>query len=157
MKKIASKKINQYAGNSSLMDIEITYGDEVFKFNLFEELQINENIINKEITMQPSSYAFLGMLHKKLVRASKEKEKLAEREFAKAFVKIKKTLDNSTGRAHSKEVAKEEALLDVRYIKALKSYFSVKDMADTVEVALRAFEQRSFLVQTLSANLRKEH
>lgn len=150
------QRIKKYAASSSLMDICIKYGDETIKFNLTEELAINENKITSEITEQPTIYAFIAMLHKKLVRVANDKDKTSERSYAKAFINIKTSVDESTGRAHSKEVAKEKALLDIKYIKADKASSQAKEEADVVGVAVRAFEQRQSLIQTLSANMRKE-
>ena len=139
------------------MDISVLYGAEKITFNLREELTIDENIINKQLTEQPSSYAFLAMLHKKLVRLSIDSDKKSDRAYAKAFIKEKTAVDPSTNRATSKEVAKEKAELDLIYIKMQKKASQAKEEADIVYVAVRAFEQRQSLIQTISANLRREH
>lgn len=139
------------------MDISVTYGEEKIVFNLKEELRIDENIINNELKNQPSSYAFIAMLHKKLVRKSVDSEKKTDRAFAKAFIKNKTSVDESTGRVMSKEVAKEKAELDPVYIKLQKQSSQCKEDADIVYVAVRSFEQRQSLIQTISANLRREN
>ena len=72
-------KIGIYASTSKLMDIRIHYGDEKFKFNLYEELVVNENKINSELKEQPSAYSFNSMLKKKLIRRMKDREKEKEK------------------------------------------------------------------------------
>ena len=62
------KNLKKYSNSSSLMNIKIKYGEEIFKFNLKEELEINEDKINSELKEQPSIYGFLTLLHKKLMR-----------------------------------------------------------------------------------------
>ena len=159
MNKMLKRKsrLQSLSTSSSLMDISVVYGDEKITFNLREELIINENIINRELKEQPSSYAFIAMLHKKLVRRSVDADKKADRAFAKAFIKFKTSVDTSTSRVTSKEVAKEQAELDPIYIKLQKSASQAKEEADIVYVAVRSFEQRQSLIQTISANLRREN
>ena len=149
-------RLQSLSSTSSLMEISLTYGDEKITFNLKEELKIDENIINRELKEQPSSYAFIAMLHKKLVRRSLDSDKKADRAFAKAFIKNKTSVDQSTGRVMSKEVAKEKAELDPIYIKLQKQSSQSKEDADVIYVAVRSFEQRQLLIQTISANLRRE-
>ena len=42
------KKIKSLARRSSLMDVSIQYGKDKIKFNLFEELQVDEARINNK-------------------------------------------------------------------------------------------------------------
>ena len=39
-------KLFKYAKTSDLMDIKVEYGGKAYKFNLFEETQIDENHIS---------------------------------------------------------------------------------------------------------------
>lgn len=150
------EKLSKYIQGSDLMNISITYGTEKLKFNMFEELQINENTINSQIKEQPSVYAYIGMLHKKLLRASSEQEKKAERAFAKAYIRIKAEIDPTTNRVHADKLAKEKAEVDIRYKKSYSEYLGMKEQAETIGICLKSFEQRSNLIQTIAANLRKE-
>ena len=123
---------------------------------MYEELQIDENLINEELKRQPSLYSFIGMLHKKLIRRASEQEKKAERLYAKAYLRFKGSTDESTGRVTANEVAREKAQCDPVYKKNYSTFLEYKEQADTIGVCLRSFEQRSHLIQTISANLRRE-
>ncbi len=150
-------KIKKYSMKSKLMDVRISYGGEKFKFNLFEELVINEDKINSELQEQPSYYGFLLLLHKKLIRVHEDKKVEADKAWAKAFTDFKAEIDQNTHRPHSKEVAKELANQDEIYLKAISNYFKAKENSGIIESCVRAFEQRGHLIQSISANKRKQH
>ena len=77
-----SKRLKILAKNSSLTNISIQYGKEKIKFNLYEELIVNESRINEELKNQPSYYGFLSLLAVKLKRSMGDKK--AELEKIKA-------------------------------------------------------------------------
>lgn len=149
------KRIRKYASSSSLMDVKITYGDETFSFNLFEELVVDENKINQEIKEQPSSFAFLAMLHKKLLRTSKDKRAEMDKAYARAYIQYKKRIDPETQRQYPKESAKELATKSPIYQKAIRIYHQAEEDWGVIDSCVKGFEQRKDLIQTLSANIRK--
>ena len=139
------------------MKISISHGTEEFKFNLFEELQINESIISKEIKDQPNSYAFLAMLQTQLVYL-KDRAKVSEEKIYNRLYDLFKTKINSnTNRPNSDDVAKAKAMKHPKYVKARNKTLSLSKQLGTISNCVKAFEQRSSLIQTLSANKRKEH
>lgn len=148
-------KLKRYAAESRLMNIRIRYGEDVYSFNLYKELIVDENKINNEIKDQPSGYAFLGMLHKKLIRKAKDRERELEKIYAQLFVNCKKKIDPSTGKLYSNDVVKEMVILDSQYGEALKIFLKAQDDRDDIETCVRSFEERKDLIQTLSANIRK--
>lgn len=152
-----NSKIQEYAKASSLMQIKITYGKEVFNFNLYDEVSVNENIINSQIKEQPSSYAFISMLHKKLIRIKNDKEKEMEKIYAKMFIKYKSEPDPQTGKPYSVDNAKYMAIKSNAYNEAVEAYHDAEERAEIMGTCVKAFEQRTFLLQTLSANIRKEN
>lgn len=148
-------RILKYSFQSDLMNIIIKYGDENITFNLYSEVQVNENQINKEIQEQPSIYGFLGMLHKKLIRVAQDKKKEMEKTYSSVYVKWKAKVDENTGRVTSNELAKEKTNLSTRYQKVIAEYNKANHEAEIIEVCVKTFEQRKELIQTLSANIRK--
>lgn len=150
-----NSKLLKYSQESDLMNISITYGDELFDFNLYAEVVVNENKINDEIKNQPSSYSFLGMLHKKLLRKAKDAEKEKEKTYAIMFIKFKKEIDEQTGRPVANDLAKEKAIASSRYQKSVEDHIEAEHQTNILEVCVKSFEQRSALIQTLSANIRK--
>ncbi len=149
-------RLKQYARKSDLMNIKIRYGEEVFKFNLYKETKIDVDSLDRELKEQPSSYSFLTMLHKKLIKVKATKEALKDRAFARAYVLHKTAIDDSTGRATSKEVAKEKAQINKNFIKSQDEFIQATHDCNIIDSCVRAFEQRKDILQTLSANHRKE-
>lgn len=149
------EKLLKYSKNSRLMNISISFGDEDFHFNLYEELIVDEDKINKEIREQASGYAFLAMLHKKLIRVAKDKKAEMEKTYAKKYVQYKSTIDPDTNRLYPKETAKEMATKSKAYNEVILEYNQAEENAGILEACVRSFEQRKDLIQTLSANIRK--
>ena len=150
------KKLLQYASKSGLMEISISYGKEEFSFNLNDELTIDENKINHEAQVQPSAYAFLNMLYKKLLRAYKEAERKAEKKHAHLWLQYKKDKDPESGRAMNNDSVRAMIIKNPDYQELLVAALDAEQQANIIEVCVKSFEQRSNLIQTLSANLRKE-
>jgi|LSQX01.2.fsa_nt_gb hypothetical protein len=149
------KKLIKYSEKSNLMNIRIKMGPEIFRFNLFEELKVNENFINDEIASQPTIQGFLGTLFVKLDRIKSDKEAEVEKVYAELFVKYKGEVDKEIGRFPSDDMAKQKVLKSERYQKALAAHIEAKENAQLIKNCLETFEQRAFLIQTLSANIRK--
>lgn len=144
------------ARKSRIMDISIDYNGEKIEFNLSQELAVNEMVINKEIKHQPTHYGFLSMLHKGLIKNKDTYEKQYKKAWAKAYLSKKQKIDSTTGRAYSNDVAKEYANSSKRYLSLLTKYNKAKHDMGTIGSCVESFEQRSSLIQTLSANKRKE-
>lgn len=149
------RRIKRYASSSKLMDIQITYGDEKFNFNLFKELVVDENKINQEIKDQPSASGFLSMLSIKLLRVSRDKRAEMEKAYAKEYTKHKNAIDPDTNRLYPKETAKELATKSKIFQDAVLEYHQAEENYGIIKSCVEAFEQRYSLIQTLSANIRK--
>ena len=149
-------RIAKYAETSSLMNINITYGEETFYFNLFAETTVDENKINHEAKVQPSAYGFIAMLHKKLIRVAKDKKAEMEKTFSKLYIQYKKQIDEETKRPYPKETAHHMATKHFSYHQKIKEYHQAEENAGIIEACVKSFEQRSYLIQTISANVRKE-
>ena len=149
-----AKVLRKYSESSDLNNIRLKVGGETFKFNLYEELIIDENIINSEIKNQPSIYGFLGLLLVKLNRIRDDAEKEVERIYSDLFAKHKNKIQESTQRPHSDETAKAMVIKSEQYQKALEVFHKAKQDSSVAYTVVKSFEQRYSLIQTLSANLR---
>lgn len=150
------KKLHRYTNKSPIMDIRIKYGNELFKFNLYEELVIDENKLNKELKEQPSYYGFMGLLLVKLQRSKDDAEAEVNKKEAMLFVKYKSELDPNTNRPYSNDLTQSLVMDDDEYQKALKIFNGFKESVGIISMCLKSFEQRSSLLQSLSANRRNE-
>lgn len=149
-------KFTKYASSSQLMEVVIKFEAEKFKFNLYQEVKINEDDITSELTHQTSSYSFLTMLHKSLIKLVSDKKITEKRAYATSYLKYKGQTNSDTGRPNSDDMAKSFAELDDNYIKAQHDVINAQFDLNRVEACVKAFEQRKDILQTLSANSRRE-
>lgn len=138
------------------MDIKLKYNGETFKFNLYEELSINPEKINHELKEQPSYYSFLLLLQSKLLVLKEDKEREMEKAYAKEYSNLAVKINPQTNRVFSDKLAKELSIATERYQKANIEYLTAKNDYGIIQSAVKGFEQRFSLIQTLSANLRRE-
>ncbi len=148
-------KLKNYALKSTIMEIYIELGDETFKFNLNEELVISEQRIESEIMSQSNSYAFLSMLHKKLIKATKDAEMESSRTYSQQYLNWKQDIDQETGKPYNNDQAKAYAEVSKKFQEAQKKWVELQEKCGALEACVRAFEMRKDLIQTLSANIRK--
>ena len=149
-------KIQKYASRSTLMDITIELGQETFKFNLNEELAVTEASVQREILEQASSYAFVGMLHKKLLKVVADRTLEVQKTWAKSYTWYKGEVNDDTGKPYSDDYAKQLANLDKDYLAAVEALNNITEKAGVLGICVKAFEARKDLIQTISANIRKD-
>jgi len=146
--------ISKLVKKSSIMDVSIKFNGKLIEFNLADELRINEEIIDSEIKKQPSHFGFLLMLQAKLKKKFSEALSKKKRVQSDIWIDLKGTTNHSTGSKYQKEDIQAIVETDEDYIKAQKLVNKVSAEVDILEAAVRSFEQRSHLLQTLSANAR---
>lgn len=156
MDKTKGSRIKLYSKTSSVMDVNIIFGHEQFTFNLYDEIIISEEKLNKEVMDQPTAYSFLLMLSKKLLSSMKDKEKEMDKRFSEVYVAYKKKLNPETQRPYDKDYAYHIANASIKHQSAKEAYLKAKDDYETIMTCVESFNQRSYLLQTLSANTRKE-
>lgn len=147
-------KLINFAIKANLMNITIKYGEEKFNFNLYEETKINQDKITKEAIDQPSSYAFLALLQKRLDKKIADIETSCKRRYAEVYTNLKRVINEDTGRPNADEYCKEKTLLDPQYQELEDKLNKVRGDLGIIEACVKTFEQRQFLIQTISANTR---
>lgn len=154
---MSNKTLQQKARKSNLMRIIIKYGAEKFTFNLYEELQISEDQINRELQEQPTAYGFLGLLQKRLKRVAMDLEVRKESVYGKLYAIYKRKDNPDTNRPYSDDLAKQLATAHRKYERVKLEWNQAIENAEIVGVCVKAFEQRALLIQSISANKRKEN
>lgn len=149
------KRLFKYR-SSKINHVYIKFGNETINFNIFEEAKINEDDIEREIKSQPSKYAFLFVLHKKLLTKFETLRQNRQELYGKLYAISKGKVSKHTGRPFSDDLSKAWVESHSKYVKATKDCIAAKDAADILQGCVRAFEQRKDLIQTLSSNTRKE-
>ena len=95
-------------------------------------------------------HTFLKMLHTRLLIKTKDLDRVRKRVRAKRMP----ILIDELGAVKRAEIAIEK---DKQYTTARKDFDEMEGQKDMVEVCVRAFEQRTELLRTLSANIRAEN
>lgn len=140
---------------SSVNIISIRYDGEEIILNIARAARISENNLEEEIKHQPSHYAFLSSLHKKLLTRFEQLKVQRQRVYGQLIMKAKERT-NSSGRSLSDAQADKWVRTHKRYLAASEECITARDHADQLYAAVRSFEMRAALMQTLSSNLRKE-
>lgn len=148
------KRLFAYRG-STILNVRVKYGKEMVSFNLGTELKIDENKINQHLKTQPVYYGFCLMLHKKLTTKFEETKMERKRVYGRLFLSAKEN-KVMNGRPYSDDAAKVYVESHKSYLAATSACIKAKDDADALFTCIRAMEQRAFLLQSLSANNRKE-
>ena len=142
------------------MEVNIVFNGETIKFNLNDELKISETRMANELKEQPSIYAYISILHKKLIIQHESFEVKLSKMYGKLFnnYKASKTSKHyeQTHRPPSDDVCKNYVLGATDYVDLQKKVLKAKEDMLTLGSIVRRFEQRADLIQTLSANMRKE-
>ncbi len=148
--------LSKYAEKSDLMNIDITYAGKRYRFNLYNELQVKERNLNSVLKSHASSYSFLTQLNNELIFQYELLEKNVERTYSKLYAIYKEKKSPTTGRPYSDDMCKAKVLSSKMYKKAVYEMLVMKKNKGTLDRCVKAFETRAFLIQTLSANVRKE-
>lgn len=141
-------RLIDYSASSPIMRVKIKYNNEVFEFNLDTELRIIESKVTGHLMNQARSYAFVAMLHKKLIIKARDHQKHISRARDLSISRYAESMQITAAKAKSANDPKVRKLED--------QLIEIEEARDTIEVCVRAFEMRKDLIQTLSANIRKE-
>lgn len=131
--------------------ISFKYKGKLVTINISRELEINENIINSQLKNIPSNYAFLCLLRDKIIKRRDKLEKEKDYAYSKAWLYYKES-DNRL----NNDTVSHKALTSKIYIKANGKYLKALDKANRFISICKAYESRERIIQTLSANIRKQ-
>ena len=131
--------------------ISFKYKGKLVTINISRELEINENIINSQLKNIPSNYAFLCLLRDKIIKRRDKLEKEKDYAYSKAWLHYKES-DNRL----NNDTVSHKALTSKIYIKANDKYLKALDKANRFISICKAYESRERIIQTLSANIRKQ-
>ena len=136
-------------------DIIIKHNGETYKFNLYQELKIDNKKIEAELKTCATPLAFLSTQAAELEYLVKVAELEKDRAWARAYVKYKKMISTETQRPYSDDMAKAKATKDLLYLKAAKDHLSVQKDYKKIVGAVKAFEVRNQTIISMNVNSRK--
>lgn len=150
MKRLASYR------KSKILDIRIKYNGELVVFNLASELRINPDIINENLKTQPGYYGFCLLLHKKLLAVFEQLKSDRDAVYGRLllYAKENKTMNN---RPYSDDASKAWVEKHKEFRAITTQCIKARLDADTMLAAVKGFEQRKDLLQSIASNVRKEY
>lgn len=148
-------KIYKSASTDKMMVLDLTYQGKRYRFNMFEELQIKEINLDKDIKSHPASYFFLLTLRTNLDSQRKLLEAKKKRIWNKIY-KLEKNKPGVGGRAQSDDLCKAKAEAHPDYKEVTTEHIESEKAWGIINNAVLAFQEKKDLIQTLSANMRKE-
>ena len=131
--------------------IEVTYKGKKIVINVTEELMIDDNTINRQLTQLPSNYAFLCLLRDEAIHKRDIMEAKMNQVYSEVWLYYKNADSRSTN-----DTASKRADSNQKYLSIQKKYLKALDKANRLSSICRAYESRERLIQTLASNLRKQ-
>lgn len=131
--------------------ISVKYKGKIVTINITKELSIDENIINSQLKNIPSSYAFLCLLRDNLIKKRDTLEREKNIAYSKAWLFYKES-DNRL----NNDTANNKAMVNPKYLSIEERYLKAAHKANKLISICRAYESRERIIQTLSANIRKQ-
>ena len=131
--------------------ISVKYKGKLVTINITKELSIDENIINSQLKNIPSSYAFLFLLCFNLIIKTQTLEREKNIAYSKAWLFYKES-DNRL----NNDTANHKAMVNPKYLSIEERYLKAVHKANKLISICRAYESRERIIQTLSANIRKQ-
>lgn len=154
---MAKKSINSLIEGTSILELEVEIDNKKYTIDMRKELEISEGTVTVALKLQPTHYAFLATLHRRALVLKREREGRVNKIYSTLFSKYKSDYDPvKYPRGINNDLVNAKVERNLKYIKAKKELDAITSQVDILEVYVRAFEQRSSLIQTLSANMRKE-
>ena len=124
-------------------------GQEII-IDIQKELSIDENLINSQLRDSPSSYYLLCRVRDKYIKLRDS----LEREKDIAYSKVWTYLKDSNERWNNEYVS-HKANTNNKYVSLYDRYLKACDKANLYISVCKAYEDRTNILRTLNANLRK--
>ena len=124
-------------------------GQEII-IDIQKELSIDENLINSQLRDSPSSYYLLCRVSDKYIKLRDS----LEREKDIAYSKVWTYLKDSNERWNNEYVS-HKANTNNKYVSLYDKYLKACDKANLYISVCKAYEDRTNILRTLNANLRK--
>lgn len=136
-------------------DMEIRFGEQVYRGNYLDDLKVDESHINDILEKQPSRYVFWSkMAAMTRVLLDKAKQDLEKYE-AQMYTFIRSDMANR-GERPTEATISAKIRLDPRRQEKLAELLRAKLQYDHMATIKEAFSMRTHMLMSISANLREE-
>jgi hypothetical protein len=141
----------------SVEDFLETYTSSDTNFDLKTMTEIDESILDEELSKNPGRYAWVSAVSAKLERVTAESKKNYEKTKSRCFMQYKSKQKPAPPEYKLTDEGVNNLIgYDEEVLKAYTEYLSNKETADIIAGILEALKQKSALLQTFCSNKRKE-
>lgn len=128
----------------------IYYKGKKVTLNLTQELTINENLINTQLKASPSNYIFLCLIRDRYIYKRDKLAKERDDAFSTSWVFYKES-----GNINN-DLADRKASIHPKYQSLCERFDKLNYKVNMLISICKAYESRERIMQTLSANIRKQ-
>lgn len=139
-------KINQV----TLKPITVKIDGQIISIDISKELAINENIINSQLRESPSSYYLLCRVRDRYIKRRDALAREKDEAYSKAWTYLK-----DCNERWNNDYVSNKANVNKKYSSLYQRYLRAVDKANLFIAICKAYEDRSNILRTLNANLRK--
>lgn len=132
--------------------VTLIYKGKKVRINISEELRIDEQTLNSQIKELPSSYSFLLLLRTNAIKERNKLDRQKDIAYSEAYLYYK----DSKAQGMTNEMANHKANTNAKYISIYEQWLTACNKASILDDICKSFESRERIIQTLSANLRRE-
>lgn len=118
--------------------------------DISKELSIDENLINTQLRDSPSSYYLLCRVRDKYIKLRDSLSREKDIAYSKVWTYLKDSNERWTN-----EYVSHKANTNNKYISLYNRYLKACDKANLYISVCKAYEDRTNILRTLNANLRK--
>lgn len=133
-----------------LNPLKIKVDGKEFMVDISKELAINDNLINSELRESPSSYYILCKVRDQAIKRRDALARAKDEAYSKAWLYYK-----DSNERWNNDYVSHKANTNNKYISLYNKYLKACDKANMFISICRAYEDRSNILRTLNANLRK--
>lgn len=142
-----AEKINSIKDDT----ISVLYHGKNITINITKELAIDENLIDSQLKNHPSNYAFLTMLRDEYIYKRDRLEREKDLTYSEIWL-FYKASDNKL----NNDAVSNKVITNKKYQSILSRYEKVVYKVNRLISICKAYESRERILQTISANLRKQ-
>lgn len=148
LKKTKIKSLNEAKKN---LRFSFEYQGAKYDLDLSKELSIDENLLNTHLIDSPSNYAFLCLVRNHYLNLKEKLEREKETVYASIWYYYKDLYPKWVN-----EMVTQKTIANTKYQNISEKLEEINFTYNTISSICKAFESREKILQTLSANLRKQ-
>lgn len=134
----------------NIKPITVKIDGQTLVIDVSKELAINENLINHELRECPSSYYVLCRVRDKYIKKRDALARQKDEAYSRAWTYLK-----DSNERWNNDYVSHKANANNKYVSLYQRYLKACDKANLFISICKAYEDRTNILRTLNANIRK--